>query len=599
MHGDPGHRRSALAAVLLSCGALVAVAVMLSGDVEGPIRPEPVAEPPTALVEYGDAHFDEETGLLEVPFRNPGYHSRVPSGVAVHPTRESLAYAVVLLDRGEPGDVERAVGILRTVLPLQDDDPASPTFGVWPWLLEEPLAEMASPDLNWADFCAAHLLQILHDHDDALPDDLVSEVEAAVRRAAVAIRRRDVGPAYTNVAVLGGGVCAAAGERLRDASLLRYGRRRLQRVVEFTEDRGGFVEYNSPPYLQVVVAACERTLHLARDHGTRRAAEWLRRRAWQSIAGHFHPGTQQWAGPHARTSRDRLRISSTRFLSSRTGVDVATHPTMTDEPPRELEAARPLRCPPEFVDRFRRSTPGERTTRTTFVRARDARNTRIGTTWFSEDACLGSVNRSSFWTQRKPVIGSWRTERDPAVVLRVRCLADGRDFASAGLVTTQRGPRVLGLLQLRRGRGRWHPSQDRPPSGEFVLDDLRLRVELRGVGATAGRLGEDRLELRAGSRRVVVHALAGRFDGRPVRWELGQEGNHVFVDGVCIDERPRRLRFDGSTECSVGFALELLDRNRPAADRSPSPLVVEKGVVSTSWNTGRGGRTTLTTRMID
>ena len=113
------------------------------------------------------------------------------------------------------------------VVELQDADSASETFGVWPWLLEEPIAEMTPPDLNWADFCGASLAHILIQHADMLSPETRQHTEDALRSAAAAIRKRDVGPGYTNIAVLGGGVCAAAGELFSDDEMLQYGRERL------------------------------------------------------------------------------------------------------------------------------------------------------------------------------------------------------------------------------------------------------------------------------------------------------------------------------------------------------------------------------------
>ena len=67
-----------------------------------------------------------------------------------------------------------------------------------------------------------------------------------------------------------------AGEVLGEDELVRYGRDRLQKVVDHSRQHGGFSEYNSPPYTKVVIAECERNLALARDHKTRSAVESLR-----------------------------------------------------------------------------------------------------------------------------------------------------------------------------------------------------------------------------------------------------------------------------------------------------------------------------------
>jgi len=179
--------------------------------------------------------------MLGVEWHGPGYHTRVPNGAWAHPTRESLAYALDLLRTGEGWRVERAATIVRQVLTLQDTDPLSPTYGIWPWLLEEPLAAMAPPDWNWAD---------------ALPGDLAAEMRASLGHAAWSIFRRNVRLGYTNIAIMGAGVALAAGTLLDEPRLVEYGRRRLRALVEYTADQGGFAEYNSPTYTLVALREC-------------------------------------------------------------------------------------------------------------------------------------------------------------------------------------------------------------------------------------------------------------------------------------------------------------------------------------------------------
>ena len=505
------------------------------------------------LLEHYDNHFDADAAMLRVPFSTPGYHSGVEAGSLVHPTRESLVYALALLQRGGPGDGARAADVLRKVVALQDQDEAVATCGIWPWLLEEPIDQMPSPDMNWADFCGATIGQILVEHADQLPTQLNGDLRGSLRLAAEAIRRRDVGPSYTNIAVLGGGVCAVAGEVLDDETLLAYGRKRLQGVVWYTQRHGSFTEYNSPPYVKVVVAECERTLQLVEDDETRAATEIILQKAWQIAAGSFHPATQQWAGPHARTSRNRLRKSTVEFLSLRTGVPLTTHPTMADGEPRGYAVVKPLPCPQSLVTHFQKSQDKFR--RVAFIK-KDARSEAIvGTTWFSQTACLGSVSTSSFWTQRKPLIGYWKTAADPAVVFRLRFLHDGRDFASMGVRSTQEGPRVESAFLPLAGQGDWHPSLDRPTDGKFHAKDLRIRFELRGSGVASEIIDDHTFALRAGTHRVLIQTRPGRFADQDVKWQTGGSPDRAFVDGVCYagDER----EFDFSTEFPVEIRTEI------------------------------------------
>ena len=566
-------------------------------ETQQPSSPSTPIEP--ALVEllaYYDAHYDPDRGMLRLPFASPGYHSRVAMGTMVHPTRESLIYALALLQRGGEADASRAAEILRRLLPLQDTDGDSPTYGVWPWLAEEPIAAMAEPDLNWADFCGAPIAQMLIDHADQLPRESVAALRTSLRHAAAAIRARDVGPAYTNVAVLGGGVCAAAGEILDDATLLAYGRRRLEGIVEHTARHGGFNEYNSPPYTKVVIAECERTLHLVRDEATRAAAESLRRTAWQTVAESFHPATGQWAGPHSRTSRNRLRKETVDFLARRTGVEIAPHPTMADGEPRGYAVVHPLPCPDDLAVPLRPKRNGAadpREIRRVFIRGKTDADSTIGTTWRSGDACLGSVNRSTFWTQRKPVIGYLKTAEDPAVVFRLRFLHDGRDFASMGLRTLQRGPRLLAVLRPLPRQGDWHPRLDRPTDGVFQAGDLRARFELQGVGVRAAALSGGRVALIAGGHHVVIHTTTGRFAGNHVVWVLGSEEDRVYLDAVCHHGDARAFNFNQPLECTLAAGIELLRSDQPPIESPPVVTFHAPSRYEASWEIAHGTRITV------
>ena len=421
------------------------------------------------LLDYYDARYDAEQNMLKVEFRSPGYHSRIESGAPVHPTRESLYYAIALLQRDEAGDAERAKQIVRAVLPLQETRTTVPEYGVWPWLLEEPLDQMDSVDLNWADFCGSAIAQILVDHADQLEPALRQEMKVALRHAANAIRKRDVQPGYTNIAILGAGVCAVAGELLDDRTLLEYGRQRLEKIVQHTAAIDGFTEYNSPPYGKVVIGECERILQLAKDESVRKAAETLRVNAWKMIGESFHPLTQQWAGPHSRMSTRYLSQTMVEFLNARIGSEsefqIELHPRAYLERPRGYAVVTPIACPAEWQERMQRASSEIRELQKTFIPKRGSSPATVGTTWFSEQACLGSVSRSSFWTQRNPIIAYWKTSEDPAVVFRVRFLHDGKDFASMALRSTQDLQRVLVAIHSLQRRGDWHRTLDRPEDG--------------------------------------------------------------------------------------------------------------------------------------
>ena len=518
-----------------------------------------------AYLEACGRDYSETHHMLGARYRGAGYHSTVKPGTWTHGTRSSLEYAAALLKRNDPGDTDRAAHLIRKVISLQDTDPASRTYGIWSYVLEEPLEKMAPPDWNWADFCGAMLAEMLIEHPDSLAADLQTPMRTSLRHAARAIRKRNVGPGYTNIAIMGGGVCAAAGELLGDDGLLQYGRTRLEKMVAHTAEHGSFNEYNSPTYTRVALRECERVLRLVRDAATRRAAESLRRTAWQIIADSFHPGTRQWAGPHSRAYSDTL--------SEKTAAELAAQ------------------CPDDLRPRFRKLPRDPVELVRTFIRGRTPEASTIGTTWHTADACLGSVNRSMLWTQRRPLLGYWGASGKQTAVFRVRFLHDGKDFASMGIATAQKGPRTLSVFYPLKNHGDWHPSLDRPSDGTFRAADFRLRYEVRGRDAAARALDDARFELAAAGQRVVVHVVPGRFDGRDVTWELGREAGHVFLDAVCYRGETKRFDFRRGPAVVLAAAAELLRAGEITTAAGPTLTQTPAGTVEAAWTAGAAALT--------
>ncbi len=537
-----------------------------------------------AYLESCAAGYSDEHQMLGMPFRSPGYHSQVPQGTWVHPTRQSLAYAVALVDRGGPEDLTRAEKILRKILTLQVTDPDHAYYGIWPWLLEEPVDKMAPPDRNWADFLGAQLAVLLKDYPKGLPGDLVEAMRTSLHHASVEIRQRNVQPNYTNIAIMGGGVCAAAGELLGDQEMLAYGRDRLQRCVADAEYHGSFNEFNSPTYTMVALAEAERVLQLVQDEAARTAAEQLRRTAWQIIADSFHPATGQWAGPHSRAYSDLVSASLAEYLEEQTGAKIPAGDS-GDGRPATYEVLRHLPCPEELRARFAALPCDPLEIRRTFVRKENESDSIRGTTWHTADACLGSVNRSTMWTQCRTLIGYWHTQDEPVVVLRQRFLHDGEDFTSMGVRNDQQGPRVLSLFGPLRNHGSWHPTLDRPKDGVFQAKDFRVRYQLAARNATATRLNDHTFELAAGQRRVIVHVVPGRFDGQEVAWECGTKDGLAVVDGVCYRGEPKGFDFKTLDDVRLAIAVELLGENESPAT-GPTWCQGETGGNGAEWCLG-------------
>ncbi|NYI03916.1 hypothetical protein [Allostreptomyces psammosilenae] len=510
-----------------------------------------------------DARYDPVARMPWCRASGPGYHTRIPDGTPAHQTREAADYAIALLQDGGAERVARAHDVLTALVDLQVTDPRSEHHGIWGWFLEEPPERMAPADWNWADFIGVRLAQVLAAHGDALDAPLRARVRDALRHAARAIVRRDVGPAYTNIAVMGAVVTAAAGELLDERALLDYGRRRLGAVLALLRETDGFTEYNSPAYGRVVLEELERAALAVTDPSFTATARTLREHTWAALAERFHPGTGQLAGPVSRGYHDWLRPELADYLAARTGAAIAAREGTATEP----SLVPPLPCPPAVARRFRALPADPLELRSRFASSADtpAGGDTVGTSWFTEDACLGSVNEEFAWTQRQVLLGYWRTSRDPAVRLRARMLLNGHDLSAAWCRQVQHGPRVLSAWWLSYDSGDFHPELDRPAGSVFRVRELRLRVGLRGRGVTARPLGRGRFALCAGDRRAVVHTADAEFLGRTASWQAVVDGDEARIEVVLHAGPPRDVDFHHA-RLRAAFALELLAGGEPHRD---------------------------------
>lgn len=541
-----------------------------------------------AYLADAELRYDAHCQMLGAPFHGPGYHSRVSDGTWTHSTWESADYAIALLESGTKANCRRACLIITRILALQDRNSTAATYGIWPWLLEESLAEMSPPDWNWADFIGARLAQILVQYSPNLPEALRHNVQIALGHAAWSIFRRNVQSHYTNIAIMGAGVAVAAGEVLATPQLVDYGRQRLANMVAYVQDQGNFNEYNSPTYTIIAIHETERILQLVQDADCRGAAEWIRNFAWQTVAAHYHPRSRQWAPPHSRAYHDHLAPETAAYLSASTGVVVPAHDgavtTMQWPPIKHWSPIKHLPASASVIDRFR-SLPGDGVLlKERFIRREPDENSSYATTWMTEDACFGSMNRSTFWTQHRPLQGYLCTPADAAILLRVRGLHDGRDFCAMSCRNMQEANRILTVFNVTRETGDFHPSLDRPTNGTFSVQDLRVRYLLSGIGVAVQKPENGTITLTAGPWRIVIHAAPnGRFGERPIGWEITEQNGQIFVDAILYRGETRHFSPDAAEPLLLAVGLEILAPNEPAAAQPPAVVCQKDRMLEAHW----------------
>jgi len=536
---------------------------------------------------FKEPSFNPETGAVHAECHSPGYHTKVKDGTIIRSTRENMEYALACMDSGDAKLFERAQRTASTVLDMQDRDPLSKSFGIWPWFMEEPIEKMSPPDWNWADFIGAVIIVMLSRHGARLPESFRRRLEDALGDAACSIFRRNVDPGYTNIAIMGGCVSSGAGEILSEPRFLSYGRKRLKAVVELAKFHGAFNEFNSPTYTVVAIEECERLLAVVKDPEARARAQELLDIAWGTVSEHFHAPSAQWCGPHARAYTDRLTARTAAWLAERTGARIEPHPTMKSDEIGRIDPVPAVPCPAKFAAKFSES-PSPSTRRSRFFRKEPDSASSWATCWMDSEACLGSMNAGSFWNQARPLLGYWRSKADPAAVFRVKCLKDGRDFCAGRVRVAQEGPNALAVCDFAPGTGDFHPTLDKPSDGRFPCSDLRIRFELDAADSSVESGGEGLWHLSSGGRTALVAAGESVFDGRNVEWKPGREGAKAFVDAICPPPEGGSLRIEDLAMTRVVAGASLRAAGEEASCGSP-----KTGLQEISWQPREGESVSL------
>lgn len=517
-----------------------------------------------AYLDHIQTTLDPKTQLPGVAFNGPGYHSTIPNGTWVHQTREAMDYCLAMLQANDSNVSERVPKIVNQVLDMQETNPTKATFGIWPWLFEETLDQMSPPDWNWADFIGVRLCQMLKCHVDMLPVELITRMRQALDHAAWSIFRRNMHAGYTNIAVMGATCTASAGELLNEPKLLHYAQIRLQNVVDHVAKNGSFVEYNSPTYTTVLLEECSRMFVICEDPLIRALSHELLGKAWQVIGEHYHPGTHQWAGPHARAYKQLLTPFIAKALSHGIDKHIPVHPLNHDDWAHTVVLVTTQPCPNEHLPLFSEEKVTKPTSVVRQFVKRDKVN-QVGTTWMNANATLGTINYEDTWNQRRPVLAYWKTEADPAVSLRVRMLHDGYDFASGMIRTHQQDNRVLCAWNFVNDRGDTHVGLDKPEKPIFTFRELSIQWEIVGVDVCVEMIDDTRFELFAGDYRAVLHTGFSSFNGHKVHWECGKMEHGCTVKAICYAGDPIPIDLRELSDIKLACALELIPLTQNAS----------------------------------
>lgn len=523
-----------------------------------------------------DQLYDPEGKMITQELKGWNYHTDAEIGI-FHDVRSSFYYAVALLDCGIKEYEQRAFDIIEKTISLQDTNTNSRSCGVWPYFEEEPLATKKSPiDYNWADFNAVSLLDIYMGHKDKLSSELQESIKNSLILAAKAVQKRNCGPGYTNIAIMGTYVTYVTSRLFDIPEMQEYATKRLKIFYDYTMEKGGFSEYNSPTYSIVAIDELNRMQRHIVEPGAKKMIDELYAKCWDMIARHYHKKTAQWAGPHSRSYSSLIDTSFYGILkeASDNRIDLGYNPERADVkikhhiPESLLSYFLTPQYPRSEIDVFEKEEPQI-----------------IGTAYLTDNYVISSVSRSSLWNQRRPLTAYWG-ELNKAHYLQVRLLHDMFDFSTASIFTRQKENNILAVINFGTNGGDKHLSIDRIQDGKFKAKDLRLRFEFgncKEINTTLPVKPNEAFTINACESQTVIRLLENKFGNLKGYWEKGNDKENCWVDYVIYNGQEKDFDLTQIQQAVYAFALSFGNLTDHVSVKN-AHATISNNILEASWD---------------
>lgn len=480
-----------------------------------------------AIVAAGDA--DLEGGLVAIDAPPNPIHTRIRDRRARR-YNHSFYYALALCERGRYLDAE---AVLARALVDQDTDPSSPTYGLWSYYAEEPLAQMSPPDWNQADFNGRVLALVLLRHRESLSASSRAACEEGLRHAAASIVRRDIGMDYTNIAAKGMFVVMAAGRLLDDAELTGFGSARLRRLSARVDVTGTFAEFASPTYWLITAEALQCALEYAVTEEDRDLLAGLRQRHLHHLAARWNAGLRQMAGPMSRAYDARLEALPGLFLylakalsghAVAEGVpDYQQVPVRVSNGESVVGAILQPRMPEHLLPAFLQAPQPHLHRELVLTRDEIVAVSQPGiaecaeqvtSSWLEPGLSLGSINHCDTWLQRRVLLAQWGRPSDAGgsgtSSARLRLLLDGQDWTAGSFSSVQEGRRVLWGLGIASPAGVHHLFFDMTqPDEPLPARRLSLQLDVHAAQGETWSIDGERVRARTSAPTSALVEVAG------------------------------------------------------------------------------------------
>ncbi|CAF3528898.1 unnamed protein product [Rotaria sp. Silwood1] len=331
----------------------------------------------------------------------------------------------------------------------------------------------------------------------------------ALMHAVRSIQRRNVGPSYTNIAIMGTHVTLVVSDIYNITDLHQYVLRRLRIFANYTKVNGEFEEYNSPSYTVVALEELERL----KMHAVVTEAQQLASRSYRTMQG----------DGHVRFLKRSLR--------------------------NELDSRLPLPVPNDLKPSFASNITIPHTVTNTYTK--DVSSTRpglVGTTYLDVSWTVGSINWSEMWNQRRPLVAYWSTKGKTSY-FQLRFLHDGNDFSDAQFFSVQKQDRVLAGLVLATDDHDKHINLDKIKNATIVASDCRLRFGIGGSDAANATI----------TIPIVTNPIKLKFDNMSLQFALPNilfdnnstqyfnvQGNkdQVYIDYILFNGAKQTIKLD-------------------------------------------------------
>jgi hypothetical protein len=184
----------------------------------------------------------------------------------------------------------------------------------------------------------------------------------------------------------------------------------------------------------------------------------------------------------------------------------------------------------------------------------------IGKSYFTKDFVLSSVNQSSLWNQRRPLIAYWGTAQKP-VSMQIRFLHDMYDYAAANIFCAQDSTNVLGVINFTTNGGDRHVTIDVIKNATIQATDLRLRFEFGGdinsVRFDTPEVAKNMVSGKSGNLNFRIEIPYQKFGDYQGSWSPGGDGKNKWVDFVIYSGNDKKFNFGKIQEAVLGILFSL------------------------------------------